>query len=61
MQAVAVDTFTVSENTEFTEVDMGDGVYLMMFELVDAKNSSIYSEVVQFVVDGDYYNIEILD
>ena len=61
LQAVAVDTFTVSENTEFTEVNMGDGVYLMMFELVDAKNSSIYSEVVQFVVDGDYYNIEILD
>ena len=60
LQAVAVDTFTVSENTEFTEVDMGDGVYLMMFELVDAKNSSIYSEVVQFVVDGDYYNVEIL-
>lgn len=60
-EAVEVDTFTVTEDTVFEEVDMGDGVFLMMFELVDAKNNIVTSEVVQFTVEGDMIDIEILD
>ena len=58
---VPVDTFTVTEDTHFAEEDMGDGVFLMMFELEDAKGNTTYSEMVQLVVDGEYVDIEILD
>ena len=60
-EPVEVDTFTVTDSTVFEEVDMGDGIFLMMFELVDAKNNVVTSEVVQFTVEGDYIDIEILD
>ena len=58
---VPVDTFTVTEDTSFAETDMGDGTFLMMFELQDARNNLAYSEMIQFTVDGDYMDIEILD
>ena len=58
---VPVDTFTVTEDTAFTEEDMGDGEFLMMFELVDARNNEAYSEAVLFTVTGDEYEIEILE
>ena len=60
-QQVPVDTFTVTENTAFTEEDMGDGSFLMMFELVDARNNEAYSEAVLFTVSGDDMDIEILE
>ncbi|MGI5977190.1 MAG: clostripain-related cysteine peptidase [Candidatus Limivicinus sp.] len=59
-QQVPVESFTVTENTKFDEMDMGDGVFLMMFELADAKNNSAYSEIVQFTVSGDIMDIDIL-
>ena len=59
-QQVPVDTFTVTEETAFTEEDMGDGCYVMMFELVDARNNCAYSEAVAFTVDGEMTDIEIL-
>ena len=58
---VPVDTLTVTEDTAFTEEDMGDGDFLMMFQLVDARNNEAYSEAVVFSVEGDYYDIEILE
>ena len=58
---VEVDTFTVTEDTAFAEMDMGNGTFLMMFELVDAKNNTVTSEVVQFTVDGEYTDVEILE
>ena len=60
-QQVPVDTFTVTEDTAFTEEDLGDGSFLMMFELVDARNNEAYSEAVLFTVTGDEYEIEILE
>ena len=51
-----VDTFTVTEDTSFEEVDMGDGTYAMLFELVDARNNTAWSEMVVFTVeDGVIY------
>lgn len=58
---VEVDSFTVTEDTCFTEEDLGDGSYLMMFELVDARNNQAFSESVLFTVTGDNCDIEILD
>ena len=59
--AIPVDTFTVTEDTSFDETDMGDGTFLMLFELHDAKSNIQYSEMIQITVDGDYEYIEILD
>lgn len=60
-EPVTVDTFPVTEDTAFAETDLGDGSFLMMFELVDAKNNMATSQLVEFTVDGDSYDIEILE
>lgn len=58
LQLVEVDTFTVTEDTFFEEAELGDGTFAMMFELVDFRNDSAYSEVILFTVeDGE---IEVL-
>lgn len=51
---VEIDTFTVTENTTFEETEMGDGQFLMLFEMVDLKNESVYSDPIIFTVtDGE--------
>ena len=60
-QEVEVDTFTVTENTSFSEVELGDGVFLLMFQMVDGKNNEAYSEMVQFTVSGENMDVEILE
>ena len=52
-QEVEIDTFTITEDTEFHEMDMGDGEFMMMFELEDAHNQTAWSQPVFFEVDGD--------
>ena len=56
LQLVEVDTFTVTEDTAFGEEDLGDGTFVMMFELVDARNESATSDVILFTVeDGEIH------
>jgi hypothetical protein len=31
---------------------MGDGKFIMLFEMVDARNNSMYSDVVNITVEG---------
>jgi len=52
-QEVEIDTFTITEDTEFHEMDMGDGEFMMMFELEDCHNQTAWSQPVFFEVDGD--------
>lgn len=55
-EPVYVDTFNVTETTEFTELDMGDGDFVMMFEMVDVQNNYYYSAPVWFTVEnGEIY------
>ena len=50
------DTFTVTEDTAFAEAAMGDGTYAMLFELVDVRNDTAWSDMVLFTVqDGVIY------
>ncbi|MDR3050183.1 MAG: hypothetical protein LBU67_00495 [Oscillospiraceae bacterium] len=49
---VPVDTITVTADTSFAEEDMGDGKFVMLFEMVDARNNSMYSDVVNITVEG---------
>lgn len=53
LQQVPIDTFTVTETTSFAEEDMGDGTFMMMFEMVDASSESYFSDLVEFTVEGD--------
>ena len=51
-----VDTFTVTEDTSFYEIELPDGSYNMLFEMRDAMGNYAYSDVVTFdVIDGDIY------
>ena len=51
------ETFYVTEDTSFEETWMGDGEYMMMFELVDAGNNLRWSEPFVFTVeDGEIYS-----
>ena len=47
------ETFTLRRNSSFYESDLGDGEFVMLFELVDSKNNSIWSEPIFFEVHGD--------
>ena len=53
-----MDTFTVTESTSFGEVDMGDGEFAMMFELVDAHNNTTWSEMAVFTVEDGVIHTE---
>lgn len=50
---VPVDTFEVTEDTCFYEEEVGDGEFLMMFEMVDAYGEMYYSEWAFFTVEGE--------
>ena len=56
-----MDTFTVTEDTSFAEVELGDGTFVLMFEMVDARNNTVYSQMVQITVEGRETEIEILE
>ena len=47
------DSFTVKRNTSFYEQDLGDGEFILLFELVDSKNNSIWSDPAYIEVHGE--------
>ncbi|HEX3075887.1 MAG TPA: clostripain-related cysteine peptidase [Lachnospiraceae bacterium] len=49
------DTVTVTDSTEFTEMDLGDGTLAYMFEVVDTANKTYDSEIALF----EYKNGEV--
>ena len=61
IRALPQEEFTVTEKTFFEEKELKDGNYLTMFELIDIKNNSKYSQMIQFTLTKDDMNIEILD
>ena len=50
---VPVDEFVVTEDTEFYDTDLGDGMFLLMYEMVDAKGDSYFSNMAIFDIKGD--------
>lgn len=57
-EAYIAETFTLNKNSSFYEADLGDGEFVMLFELVDSKNNSIWSEPFFFEVHGgDIYTM----
>ncbi len=55
------ETFTVSKDTKFEDQEMGDGEFVMMFEMVDMQNESAYSDIVTFYVEGDEITTEVYE
>lgn len=55
-EQVPVDTITVTEDTAFTEEDLGDGNFVIFYEMVDMQDNSYYSDLAYFTVeDGLIY------
>lgn len=55
-EQVPVDTITVTEDTVFTEEDLGDGNFVIFYEMVDMQDNSYYSDLAYFTVeDGLIY------
>ncbi len=51
---VEVDQITVSSDTSFEEIELGDGVFMQMFEMQDMQGYSAYSDVIMFeILDGE--------
>ena len=61
IKEIKKETFTVTDKTTFKEIDLKDGEYIMMYELVDGKNNSIFSDAAQISMYKDNVDIEILD
>lgn len=59
--AIESETFTVSSDITFEDQDMGDGEFIMMFEMVDMQNESAYSDIVTFYVEGDEITTEVYE
>ena len=54
---VLVDTFTVTADTAFTEVDMGDGDFVLLFAMTDTQNNDYLSQGVYYQVEnGEIYS-----
>jgi hypothetical protein len=56
VKPTAVRRVEVTENTVFEEIDLGDGSFAFMFEMVDVQNNSYLSEAVLIeVIDGEVF------
>ncbi len=56
IQPYAVETFTVTADTAFAEVELPDGDYVMLFEMRDALGNYAYSDSVMFTCqEGEIY------
>ena len=53
------ETFFVTRDTAFTDIDMGEGEFLLRFELTDVRNGSACSQPVRFTVEEDSIYAEV--
>ena len=57
---VEIDTFTLGKKIVFEDMDMGDGDFLFMFEMLDVQGNSATSAVTAFEVrDGQIHLSEL--
>lgn len=56
LTAVPIDTITVTPQTSFAEIELGDGLFIMMYVMHDSQGNVAYSAPVTFEsVDGEIY------
>ena len=57
IQTLSVDKITVTDDTKFEEIELGDGKYFLMFEMKDMRNQSYNSQIVMFDVENNEITI----
>lgn len=57
-EQVPVDMITVTEDTAFTEEDLGDGNFVIFYEMVDMQDNSYYSDLAYFTVEDGFIYTE---
>ena len=56
LMAVPIDTIIVTAETAFDEIDLGDGLFIMMFIMEDSQSNIAYSAAFTFeIIDGEIY------
>ena len=53
------ETFTVTADTAFDEMELPDGEYLMIFEMWDAQGNTAYSQGASFLVEGEDVSVSV--
>ncbi|MCL2254213.1 MAG: clostripain-related cysteine peptidase [Lachnospiraceae bacterium] len=49
---VGTEAIVITENTRFDKRSIGDGTFICMFEMIDVRNNSYFSEPIIFTVRG---------
>jgi hypothetical protein len=50
---VPIDEITVDGNLAFSEIGLGEGMFLQMFEMRDAEGNAVASDVIVFDIAAD--------
>ena len=53
------DTLVVDRYTSFSEIDLGDGQFALLFTLTDGRGETIYADEVIITVEGDEMTLEV--
>ena len=57
---MSVDSLTVTEDTSFEEIFLGDGYYILIYEMVDILNNSYLSDAVTYQIEnGEIYLLQL--
>ena len=59
VETVPMDPLIVREDTEFVEADLGDGRFMMVFEMIDIMNNSYLSEAVTIEIEDGEMTLSI--
>lgn len=60
LQQIPIDTFTLTTQPIFADIDMGDGDFAFMFEMTDMQNNTALSQVINFTVKDGKITTSIL-
>jgi hypothetical protein len=56
LTAVPIDTIKVTQDTAFAEIELGDGMFIMIFEMKDGQGNTAYSIPIKFeTVNGEIF------
>lgn len=60
LKEIEMDTFAIGSKPSFSETYLGDGSYVLMFEMVDTRNNSAFSDLVFITVEDEeiYFETE---
>ena len=54
------DTLIVNRNTSFSEMELGDGTFALLFTLTDGRGETTYADEVIITIEGDDMSLEVI-